>query len=53
MDPKYPEASELKLAPPPEKELPEGQWSTGLYDCCDDPSHCKLTPITASILYNL
>ncbi|XP_031249666.1 protein PLANT CADMIUM RESISTANCE 9-like [Pistacia vera] len=39
MDPKYPEA----LAPPSEKELPEGQWSTGLYDCCDDPSHCLLT----------
>ncbi|KAL5761448.1 hypothetical protein ACOSP7_017712 [Xanthoceras sorbifolium] len=33
-----PEA-DLKSSPPP----PEGQWSTGLYDCCDDPSNCLMT----------
>ncbi|KAK9276653.1 hypothetical protein L1049_006189 [Liquidambar formosana] len=29
--------------PPPQKQFPEGQWSTGLYDCCDDPSNCFIT----------
>ncbi|KAL9423405.1 hypothetical protein AB3S75_035486 [Citrus x aurantiifolia] len=24
-------------------QLPEGQWSTGLYDCCNDPSNCLFT----------
>ncbi|KAJ0037258.1 hypothetical protein Pint_23301 [Pistacia integerrima] len=25
------------------QQLTEGQWSTGLYDCCHDPSNCLIT----------
>ncbi|ONI31346.1 hypothetical protein PRUPE_1G307500 [Prunus persica] len=34
--------SNSKLAQP-EKQLPQGQWSTGLFDCLDDRSNCLLT----------
>ncbi|KAJ4710551.1 protein PLANT CADMIUM RESISTANCE 2-like [Melia azedarach] len=40
MYPNKPEAT----TPPSEKQLPaEGQWSTGFYDCCEDPSNCFIT----------
>ncbi|KAL4636354.1 hypothetical protein ACB092_03G001300 [Castanea dentata] len=29
--------------PAPYTSPPEGQWSTGLYDCFEDPSNCWLT----------
>ncbi|KAJ6721110.1 DUF614 FAMILY PROTEIN-RELATED [Salix viminalis] len=31
-----------KAAPPP-SQFPEGQWSTGICNCFDDPSNCLLT----------
>lgn len=34
-----------KLASLPPSSFPEGQWSTGLYDCWDDKSNCNYTPI--------
>ncbi|XP_021299863.1 protein PLANT CADMIUM RESISTANCE 9-like [Herrania umbratica] len=42
MHPKNPEAASPKSAPHQE-QYPEGQWTTGLYDCCDDPSNCLTT----------
>ncbi|KAJ7943187.1 Protein PLANT CADMIUM RESISTANCE 2 [Quillaja saponaria] len=27
----------------PQKQPPKGQWSTGLFDCWDDPSNCCFT----------
>ncbi|XP_022775810.1 protein PLANT CADMIUM RESISTANCE 9-like [Durio zibethinus] len=39
MDPKNIEAANPKSAPL-QKQYPEGQWPTGLYDRCDDPSNC-------------
>lgn len=35
--------SNSKLAQP-EKQLPQGQWSTGLFDCLDDRSNCTNFP---------
>ncbi|KAM7464363.1 hypothetical protein LguiA_032484 [Lonicera macranthoides] len=32
-----------KLASLPPPSFPEGQWSTGLYDCWDDKSNCLVT----------
>ncbi|XVF03430.1 hypothetical protein REPUB_Repub04eG0260800 [Reevesia pubescens] len=42
MHPKNPEAVDSKSASPQE-QYPEGQWTTGLYDCCDDNSNCLTT----------
>ncbi|KAK3033657.1 hypothetical protein RJ639_034536 [Escallonia herrerae] len=43
MDPKNPEIEDPKLAPAALASYPEGQWSTGLYDCWDDRSTCLVT----------
>lgn len=37
------EGTECPKAVPPPSQFPEGQWSTGICNCFDDPSNCLLT----------
>ncbi|KAJ6891182.1 hypothetical protein NC651_024630 [Populus alba x Populus x berolinensis] len=37
------EGTEYPKAVPPPSQFPEGQWSTGICNCFDDPSNCLLT----------
>ncbi|KAI9169161.1 hypothetical protein LWI28_007922 [Acer negundo] len=40
MYPNNPEVADLKSGPTPDQDQ---QWSTGLYDCCEDPKNsCKI-----------
>ncbi|KAK4850276.1 hypothetical protein QYF36_005324 [Acer negundo] len=39
MYPNNPEVADLKSGPTPDQDQ---QWSTGLYDCCEDPKNCLI-----------
>ncbi|KAK3222585.1 hypothetical protein Dsin_009610 [Dipteronia sinensis] len=48
MYPNNPEVADLNSGPTPDQDQ---QWSTGLYDCCEDPKNCLIALLCPCITF--